>query len=749
MDSNQATTSSGATSSGSGGSPWDDDVEVPKKDDGPKIIGTLEPKVDSLPEKEEQPVPFNIPKDIGEQVGKKVPASNVAANDQSIPNPAFTSVSTGTIAKPIVAPVGKPISNDVLPQNIGEQVGGEKVPVSSIATKPVVDPAGKPISNDISPQPKETPEPEISPPASLQTPANNPQTVTPKPKKGLFGIFKKNDSAPAKPTKPTLPTAQSQNASVAQANPVQKPNIAKQAAPKFAKSGKPPFFKKPAFIITTCAILLLAIITFLTESGVISVGLENVYGVVGLESAFGGLPKNPEKALAMAVAKNKDHPNFKISGTMSLTVNKTINSTITSPLVSMIGLPIALRDNEAGSAVSAILAQYEDYYSSGDTSTDTTSTSTDSSSSSSTSTSTTAPSTTTAPTTDSTTSGSASSSFLGDQSQYPGYVQEETTIKQLDFAFSGISNQDASSLDVTVKKLVGADSKISLINSKNDLYVKTGSDIKFDPKADPNKWLNYKIKSISDSGSGITQLFSSKPDQNFSIIGSRVANEKVGGVRCYNYQIEKLEIGGMFDSMGIKSEMIQKINGNVWIGVSDHLIHKIDLIVIPSISSAVTRVEINLEFTNYDVENDITTPSLTDKIDVLSQASGADPAIDTTVPAVSNVSPTISSAEQNDSLRKTDLAKIKGGLAVYKQKYGRYPVSSALLRLNVSGNVVEKAIVPTYIDAMPADPKAAEGWYYGYTSNGNSFKLSARFENLNDPQITKSGDVYLHFVYND
>jgi hypothetical protein len=525
--------------------------------------------------------------------------------------------------------------------------------------------------------------------------------------------------------------------------PAQKiPNFpAKIPEPAFARSGKTSFLKKPGFVIVSCLVLLLVATTFLTESGVLSIGLENIYGAVGLEGLWGGMPKNPEKALAIAVVNNENHPDFKMSGSLSLTVNKTIKSDVTAPLVSMIGLPIALRDREVGSAISAVLAQYEDYYSSSGTSSDSTSASSSSSSND-----------TATPSVDSATgsSSTSSASSIGDQSQYPSYQTQETTIKQVDFTFSGSSNKDASSVDVTMKKLVGTDSKISLINSNNDLFVKTGSEIKFDPKADPNKWLEYKIGTMSDSQGGIAQFFAAKPDQNFSIIGNRVANEKVGNTRCYNYQIETLEVGGMFDSLGIKSEMIQKINGNIWIGVSDHLIHKIDLIIIPSISSSVTRAEINIELSGFGIENSITVPSLDDKIEVGSTSAAS--ADNTSTPATTTspiTPPAASTGEQNDNLRKTDLAKIKGGLEAYKKKYGKYPISSSLLHLDSSGNIVSTALVPTYIDSIPTDPKAADGWFYGYTSNGKTFKLSARFENLTDPQITKVGDIYLHYVYND
>lgn len=701
-----------------GGSPWDEPLDVPAE--GPKIIGTIEASAE--PEKDEKPVPFNIPENIDEQVGAKVPASNVASNT-SAPAPASAAS---------VDPAGKPISSQPVKEVLAP------APTISPKQEEKVMPAPVPTPSTMPPAPPaaaKAEKPDFVPPL-----ASGPKK--PEGKDGLLGIFarKKSEVNQIPPTPVANSTAQapvqqpSTPASQA-AKPAPSSLTAQAAAPKFAKSGKPSVFKKPVFLIISSAILLISGMIYLTEAGVISVGLENAYGAVGLESLWGGMPKSPEKALAKATANMVNEPNFKMSGTLSLTVNKTINSPITSPLVSLTALPYAFSDSQVGRAISGIMTQYEDYYS---TDSDSTTSTLDTSSSSSSPTSSTSSS--------SSSSSSTSSGFLGDQSSYQSYQTTETTIKQLDFAFSGSSNSDSSLADVTMKKLVGADSKISLLNSKGELYVKTSSDIKFDPKADSNKWLLYNLSALSES-KATNELFAATPDQNFSIIGSRVGNEKVGKTRCYNYAISELEIGDMFSSLGIKSEMVQKISGNIWIGVADHKIHRINLIIIPSISSSVTRAEIDIELSEFGVENSITLPSLSDKIEVNPAASTSASATDSTTPQVSSAAAT--TAEANDSIRKTDLASIKSALASYKQKYGRYPVSSSMTHLNTSGNIVETALVPTYLKSLPADPKAAEGWYYAYTSDGMTFRLSTRFENLNDREVTKSGDIYLHYVYND
>lgn len=738
MDSDDKTNALNSNpASGVGGSPWDEPLPETEKKNAAKIVGSLEADSNDAPEKDEKPVPFNIPKEIDEQVGKKVDAASVAANDQVKAEPP----NIPPAKEPVINSDNNPLKEDSKSADLAQSALPHIEPVAP-PTNPLIDPAGKPVGEEVRP---ESQTPPASPPKPIVP------SKPPKKKGGVLGIFRKKPAVPAvgslppasKPSTPLAPsvaplTSPAQNQSMIPPAPAKKvpDTSAGILGPQFAKPSKPSFFKKPGFVITSCIILLFAALTFLTEAGILSVGIEKVYGIVGLESLWGGLGRNPERALPIAIANTKSHPNFKIKGSVSLTVNKTIKSDVTSPLVVMVNLPFALKDENVGNTISGVLTQYEDYYS------------TDSPSVSSPTTDTatgTATDTTGSTAPASTDSTSSSSSFLGDQSQYPGYTAEETTIKEMNFDFEGASNSESVSSDITVKKLVGAEGKISLINSGNDLYVKTSSDIKFDDKADASKWLNYKVSTLESENNSVSKLFSAKPDQNFSIIGTRVANEKVEGVRCYNYRLDKLEIGGILDDLGIKSEMIQKIDGNVWLGVADHLVHRIRIVIIPSISSSVTRAEIDLTMYGFDVENDISVPSLSDKIDVSNNSDSN--AVAQEPVAIS--APSLPQAEQNDFTRVADLAETKSALEGYKEKTGGYPIASSLLKLNIAGNAVEQALTPTYISKLSVDPKDSEGWFYGYTSNGKTFKLSARFENLADKEITKVGDVYLHYVYND
>jgi hypothetical protein len=109
-----------------------------------------------------------------------------------------------------------------------------------------------------------------------------------------------------------------------------------------------------------------------------------------------------------------------------------------------------------------------------------------------------------------------------------------------------------------------------------------------------------------------------------------------------------------------------------------------------------------------------------------------------------------SQSSVNDATRKANLATIKTALENYKDTAGSYPIATELTKLYIQNNPVFLSLVPTYISSIPTDPKSAVGWYYAYKStDGKSFSLSARLENVSDAQASMVGGVALYYVYND
>jgi len=778
-DQNQTTNNSTST-----GSPWDEPLDIPEETDKKEIVGSLEDNpapVANDSTTETKPVPFNIPEGVDEEkVGKKIPAEELTDKDklvmpsQSVDSKPLDTKQNRDDSPPPTAvdPSGQPVDSGVIARSEATKQSEEKIATpdglamtnqGTPAQKPAVDNIIK-TSQPIVETPPATPKdqspasvsdidkikqniatmPNLDQPTDSVKPAD-PETPTIEgvanptglptgevrnKKQSIFSkinIFKRGKKQPA------IPEAKS--ASTAPATPVVPTSQAPATPPKTRKPIKIDFYKKPGFIGTVSVILIFIAVTFLTENGLVSLGFENVYGIVGLEKLWGGLPRSPESALAHAFVNGQNNLEFKAKGEITMTVDKTINSPITSPLVTVTDFVYLARDTEMGPRTKAILAQsnyyYNDDYYEYDNSDSTSSDSSSDTSSDSTSSS-----------TEDTTSSIYDTSS---QEDYQSYSTDSSTIKEINADFESLSSADGTKTDFTINKITGKNSSISMITNQNDLYINSSSDIKFNEKAENNKWLDYSLTAL-DSKNVVNDIFSLKTDSGFSIIGRRIANEKIGDQRCFRYQIDSLEVSSSLEFLGIESEMVQKISGDVWIGIKDKLIHKIDVTIIPSISSSASRIDLEVEFYDYGSSNNIEIPRLDNKIAVtaggeLEESEGAtakEEAVEEEVTATES---------SRDILRKTDLASIKSALLEYSSDNGYYPVSSSWSNINQASSQVASKLVPEYLASIPTDPKSAEGFYYGYKSDGKTFTLSARFENLNDSEISQFGDIWLHYVY--
>lgn len=98
-----------------------------------------------------------------------------------------------------------------------------------------------------------------------------------------------------------------------------------------------------------------------------------------------------------------------------------------------------------------------------------------------------------------------------------------------------------------------------------------------------------------------------------------------------------------------------------------------------------------------------------------------------------------------DALRKADLARLKETLATYatEARPFAYPKTDGVVQLG-QANEVTKAL-QVHQSPLPADPLAPNR-YYGYTSDGTTYRLTAVLEQGDDPQGTKEGDLTLYVV---
>jgi len=86
-----------------------------------------------------------------------------------------------------------------------------------------------------------------------------------------------------------------------------------------------------------------------------------------------------------------------------------------------------------------------------------------------------------------------------------------------------------------------------------------------------------------------------------------------------------------------------------------------------------------------------------------------------------------------DILRKANLRDIKLGLEFYFAENGSYPISLDPVRLNDANSPVYNDLIKYVTPSNLRDPKDPE-YFYFYKSDGKSFELSARLENLKDPE---------------
>lgn len=101
----------------------------------------------------------------------------------------------------------------------------------------------------------------------------------------------------------------------------------------------------------------------------------------------------------------------------------------------------------------------------------------------------------------------------------------------------------------------------------------------------------------------------------------------------------------------------------------------------------------------------------------------------------------------NDQTRKSDLEKIQEALKKYFVAKGEYPISVDAMKTSDAGNILEQALVPTYLEKLPLDPLTPE-YYYGYKSDGKSFEITCVLEDKTDPSAIKVGNFYIYKIIN-
>lgn len=106
----------------------------------------------------------------------------------------------------------------------------------------------------------------------------------------------------------------------------------------------------------------------------------------------------------------------------------------------------------------------------------------------------------------------------------------------------------------------------------------------------------------------------------------------------------------------------------------------------------------------------------------------------------------LTTASGRDTRRRSDLLSIKEALAEYYAKTGTYPVSKTVDKTNDS-KVLKGALVPSYLGVLPVDPQDPKS-YYGYTSDGFSFKLTSIVEDSATAGAKQGSGFYYQEITN-
>ncbi|OQA03952.1 MAG: hypothetical protein BWY68_00582 [bacterium ADurb.Bin400] len=731
-------------------SPWEEDIDVPETPSGkvPTVIGSLDD--DSRETHEVETKAFSVPENVEEKVGQKLPAEQYINNN--MPNSTDSAASipqTPTSVLPVKLPSAGDSAPAVTQQSVPVQNMDGAMPIKPIDTiRPLAQVQVQPNANPVVSANQTQAPVAVSAPAanslqpapSVQQPPTENKVVSAKDNLVSMLRHAHKEGAPAG----AVETKANQLAQVLPGSTQGNMSMPANAIPnKLSTRGSK--IKTVVLLASASMIAAMFVSAMLTERGMISVGVERLYGSIGLERFWGGLPRNSEGALMYASSVMREHQNYKVRGIINVTADGSIKSPVTAPLfpstqkdeVNTSMTPFNVLEIVTAATTSTNASSYEssgfydstsdyDWYSSYDDYNSFYGDGTQSGSSSG-------------------SSRNTTDDFDDGQSQQnqPGYQYQESTVKQFEIDVAAVFGEQGSESALTVRKISGTQN-IDIKHKDNKIWVKNDLGVKH-LTTPSNKWIEYVLTKMP--GEAVQQSFFSIVDgQGFVVRGKRIGNEKVGNERAYRYKIDKLEVGNALTHLGIKSSSIQNISGDVWIGIQDKLIKKVKLKIATSPSSAISLIDLDLEFFDYDISNAVASPDPSVIAKPGDEATPSAPATDSgdtntgTTPAVPATSP--------DDNRKGDLSKIKEALEKYKSEKGAYPVAKEMIKTSTSNNILQTFLVPDYITALPSEPKGDQGWFYGYKSDGYSFTLTARLENTTDSQGKWVNGIFLYYLYN-
>ncbi|MCX6808099.1 MAG: hypothetical protein NTW50_00330 [Candidatus Berkelbacteria bacterium] len=707
-----------------GSSPWDEPLDVPGENPAPKVIGNLAGDVHYAG----TPEPFKLPVEDSNDAGQ----TGVPLTPATPPTPDATAANdSAATASPVTLPPNPPADSNVpnivpvTPPPILSSDVPAAMPDTNIADIPMADDPTPAASPDVSATPSLPANPTAQP-AATATPGLggdlfgksaapsgvgaliSPAPTTEVPKDTTIKDDKTEDQTEktdAKPISPVEPKVETPVLATPLASPTPIANPTAPAAPvspdqkpkkslKIFESWKNLQPKKRlmfilliVFVLVVLPLATISTLVYLTENGKVSLGLENIYDKYGLQKLWGGLGIDGGTSLLQSYSAMKAQTDYKITGSIAMTVDKTTGSSIVAPI---------LKANPT--STTSMISPTKIILAAATTTNTTTNTATG----------TTAAST-----------GSTSSDIFSTTSP-SNYLALSCDVKaamstdgnDVNLNFSG-ENQKALEIRQSLDKL--------WVNSSNVTFASNQTN---------DSWLEYTLP--TKLGSSV--FFAENADKSgLSVNGARVATEKLNGEQVYHYQFDSIDIGDSLKSFGIEGDMVQNITGDIWLGVKDHLIKQVDFTMDMAASYPIIKMEVKFNFSDYGVKNTFAEPAKIVQPTVVVAAGSTD-------------SVAAQTAAKNDAQRRIDLSAVKAAFVKYMKANSSYPLAATEIKLNTAANVVEQALVPTYLAALPKDPKDAAGWSYGYKSDGHGFTLSARLES---PDLASPGSTPTIYYLSD
>ena len=675
-------------------SPWDEplDEKINEKPKKPTVVGDLDFNKQADPAKDQSAEALKVPSKVEEKVGAKIDAKEVVPqteeikvnNQQTITPQAEESNKTNQPSDFWQSAYSRSSGNP----SVGTPAPAQVTPQPMETTS---SPAAQPVSN----QPNNQPVAAQNRPAARQ-----PQTV------GQSNNFYQ-----------PIPSGSVNNAigkTVAAETKSPLPKTQKIPTPKI---------QKIKMIITAAVVGVFMLFVggiYLTEAGLISVGLEKFYGLLHLEAIWGGLPNNSQNALAISASEMTKKDSYKVTANATMIINRGVKSDLISPIVAAGTFPVfALRDRQIGEGIKAIFAAVEEEFIEDELAEDF-----DQSEESDFSDSEMEDSLPTTPTP----SQSSSQESLDSTS----VTKKKPTVEEFEVNLTSGFDDKVSGAKINLSSTSKPSSTLDLVYSSGKLYVKTSKDIVFDPLIS-GSWLAYDLKKFKDPSPSTKFWSSNFTSSDFSLVGKRVGNETISGVRCFHYSAIAT-VGEALSDFGLSSDSLSSLDVEYWIGAKDHLVYQMKIKAIPTSKSAISRLDIVLNFSDYGSgDSGFILPATSTTANLGANTTDGQP-----------TTADLTTSESRDTKRKSDLANIAKALDSYQTNTGQYPIS-ANEKISSSVGTLYKSLVPNYITLLPLDPLDPT-YYYGYDSDGRSYTLSAVLEDANDSDGRKIGNKNIYFL---